>query len=278
SVDQHHKDALYFQRNDSLFWSDDLGKTMVFRDDEFTWSSMDVFLFGEEDSSLIAATHFKYSPLDEYFSYETGPDTTNYYQLLKSTNSGHNWEEVFGDSSKIYLSQILEGNGLFYLGNENMIYESTNSGEFITEFIIVEYPITGLYKKPDSNILYVLTKEELLEVNTESKETTTLKELPVSNEPEPNEIPSKITLHQNYPNPFNPSTRIHYELSEASHIEIHVYDYLGRRLQTLVDEFQQADFYAVTFNANGYSSGVYYYRLLAPGIDVDLSKKMILIK
>ncbi|MEX0610291.1 MAG: T9SS type A sorting domain-containing protein [Balneolaceae bacterium] len=277
SVDHNQKGGMYFQRNDSLFWSDDLGKTMSFRDNEFSWSSMDAFIYGEENSTIISATRFKYSPLDNYFSFHTEPDTIDYYQLLKSTDLGNSWEEVWGDSSKIYLSQILEGDGLFYFGNGNVVYESTNDESFM-EFLSVEYPITGLYKKPGSDILYVLTTEELLEVNTETQETTTLKQLPVSSEPEPKEIPKQVTLHQNYPNPFNPSTRIQYATNEASYVELHIYDYLGRRLQTLVNEYQRPGQYVVTFNADGYSSGMYYYQLFVRDIPFKVTKRMTLIK
>ncbi|MEX0610289.1 MAG: T9SS type A sorting domain-containing protein [Balneolaceae bacterium] len=271
SLDKHQQGGLFFQRNDSLFWSDDLGKTMTFMSDEFQWSLKDSFLYAEDSSAIIAATRFKFSPL------EVVPDTAHYYQLLKSTDSSNSWEEVWGDSSKIYLSQILEGDGLFYFGNGNVIFESTNSGESITEFLTVDYPITGLYKKPDSDLLYVLTTEKLLEVNTETLETTTLKQLPVSSEPEPAEIPKQISLEQNYPNPFNPSTVVSYQLAVNSLVDLEVFDVMGRKVAVLVDgERKPAGSHQVTFDASGLSSGIYFYRLQSAG--QTFTHKMMLVK
>ena len=77
--------------------------------------------------------------------------------------------------------------------------------------------------------------------------------------------PHVLELLQNYPNPFNPATTIRYELPFASHVSLTVFDVLGRQIRTLVNAFEQAGRYEVTFNAQGLSSGVYFYRLEAGG-------------
>jgi subtilisin-like proprotein convertase family protein len=74
-------------------------------------------------------------------------------------------------------------------------------------------------------------------------------------------IPVQFALDQNYPNPFNPSTDIRYQVSEVSDVRLEVFDVLGRKVSTLVNERQPAGNYAVNFKASGLSSGVYYYRL-----------------
>lgn len=145
SIDQHQEKGIYFQRNDSLFWSDDLGRTMNFINEVFPWSLMDTFLFGDQDSTIIAATRFKFSPL------RIMPDSANYYQVLKSTDAGHSWEEIYGDSNKVYLSPTLESNGMFYFGNRNTVYETTNYSESSSELLSFEHPITGLYKNQIPN-------------------------------------------------------------------------------------------------------------------------------
>jgi hypothetical protein len=89
-------------------------------------------------------------------------------------------------------------------------------------------------------------------------------------------IPEQFYLSQNYPNPFNPSTTIEYGLNEAGPVSLIVYDIIGRKIQTLVDQNQFEGNYKVNFNASSLASGVYFYRLIAP--NKILTKKMTLIK
>lgn len=72
-----------------------------------------------------------------------------------------------------------------------------------------------------------------------------------------------FSLSQNYPNPFNPSTVISYEVPAPGRVVLRVYDVLGREVATLVDGMQQPGRHAVTWNAAGCASGVYFYRLEA---------------
>ncbi|MEX0846027.1 MAG: T9SS type A sorting domain-containing protein, partial [Balneolaceae bacterium] len=133
----------------------------------------------------------------------------------------------------------------------------------------------GLYKKPDSDILYVLTRKELLEVNTQTKQTTSLKQLPVSNEQLPS-LPKQVKLSQNYPNPFNPTTSIMFILNNNGHVLLEVYDALGKKVQTLVNGYREAGNYYVHFDAKQLASGIYFYRLEADG-EIH-TKRMTLIK
>jgi len=89
-------------------------------------------------------------------------------------------------------------------------------------------------------------------------------------------MPKIFELSQNYPNPFNPTTVISYQLPVASEVSIKVFDMLGREVATLVNKWQEAGRYQVTFNAVSLSSSVYFYRLQA-GNFVQ-TKKMLLIK
>ncbi|MEX1136154.1 MAG: Ig-like domain-containing protein, partial [Balneolales bacterium] len=91
-----------------------------------------------------------------------------------------------------------------------------------------------------------------------------------------NLLPDEITLRQNYPNPFNPSTNITYALIEDVEMRLDVYDILGRRVQTLVQGYQEQGWYTVPFDGLGLSSGVYIYRLVS-GQHI-LTEKMMLIK
>ena len=88
--------------------------------------------------------------------------------------------------------------------------------------------------------------------------------------------PTEFTLSQNYPNPFNPSTAIQYSIPESGNVKLKVFNSIGEEVATLVNNYKEAGSYKVTFNANGLSSGIYYYKLSSNGF--NQVKKMILLK
>jgi Secretion system C-terminal sorting domain len=87
-----------------------------------------------------------------------------------------------------------------------------------------------------------------------------------------------FNLEQNYPNPFNPSTTIVYELPQNSHVTLDVYDMMGKRVATLVNEDEGAGKYNVQFSSGKYNlaSGIYVYSLRAGNFAA--TKKFILMK
>jgi hypothetical protein len=89
-------------------------------------------------------------------------------------------------------------------------------------------------------------------------------------------LPSTITLEQNYPNPFNPSTTIRYFLPAKGLVTLEVFDMLGRRISTLVNQKQFSGPHQVQWNAQSISSGIYFYRLTC---NTTIStKKMLFIR
>ena len=81
----------------------------------------------------------------------------------------------------------------------------------------------------------------------------------------------------NYPNPFNPITTINYQLNQPGMVNLVIYDMLGRKIDTLVDEEKSPGSYAAIWNAEGHASGVYFYRIQA-GDSKVLTQKMLLVK
>jgi hypothetical protein len=74
-------------------------------------------------------------------------------------------------------------------------------------------------------------------------------------------VPAEFFLSQNYPNPFNPSTVISYGLPLTTHVILEIYDILGSRVVTLLDESQSAGFHSATWHAEEVPTGIYFYRL-----------------
>jgi hypothetical protein len=89
-------------------------------------------------------------------------------------------------------------------------------------------------------------------------------------------VPQEFSLAWNYPNPFNNSTVISYELKQASTVSLSIYDLLGRRIEALVDTYQPAGNYHITWNACDVASGVYFYKLQAG--DYAEMRRMMLLK
>jgi hypothetical protein len=90
------------------------------------------------------------------------------------------------------------------------------------------------------------------------------------------QIPYDFILDQNYPNPFNPTTMISYQLPATNRVTLNVYDILGRKVTTLVNEVQQAGNYKVVFDGSGLSSGIYFSRVEWNG--KQQLRKMVLLK
>ena len=92
---------------------------------------------------------------------------------------------------------------------------------------------------------------------------------------DPDAVPERYALHQNYPNPFNPTTTIEYTIPRDEEVTLQVYNLLGQKIKTLVDEGQKAGTHRVVFKANTLSSGVYFYRLIA-GNYTEIKRMIVL--
>ncbi len=86
----------------------------------------------------------------------------------------------------------------------------------------------------------------------------------------------RLALGDNYPNPFQQNSTIPVTIPETMHVEIRVYDRLGRHVQTVVNEQMVPGYYEIPFRAHGLASGTYFYRLITP--DKTITEKMVLIR
>lgn len=99
---------------------------------------------------------------------------------------------------------------------------------------------------------------------------------------EPSAIPNSFALGQNYPNPFNATTLIQFNLPKTSNVKLEIFNVLGQKVRTLVDEVLQPGYKQVIWDGKDQSgrqvaSGVYFYRIKAKDLFTDM-KKMVLLK
>jgi hypothetical protein len=122
--------------------------------------------------------------------------------------------------------------------------------------------------------IQVANNENIVSLDTLTVDVSPLN---VSVEDLVSELPVSAELNQNYPNPFNPSTVIRFGIPQSGEVRLEVFDLLGRRVATLIDnETKNAGYHQVSFDASNLASGIYFYRIVA-GKYVD-SKRMTLIK
>ena len=89
-------------------------------------------------------------------------------------------------------------------------------------------------------------------------------------------LPTVYSLNQNYPNPFNPATMINFSVPKEEFVTLNVFNSIGQKVATLVNESKTAGTYQVDFNAANLSSGIYFYKITAGSFTE--TKKMILMK
>lgn len=89
-------------------------------------------------------------------------------------------------------------------------------------------------------------------------------------------VPSQYSLIGNYPNPFNAQTSIIYTLPQGANVKLDVYNLAGQQVVRLFEGYNNAGEHSVTWDASGYSSGIYFYKLSAG--DKVFTKRMTLLK
>ena len=204
--------------------------------------------------------------------------------MYKTINGGNSWTYLnlpFGSGSNLIRFSVITRNiiwgtgGQLYFGNNafrGIVYATNDGGS------------TWAYQMPDTSfeidryyfIKFVNTNTGWAYGLTKGIHTTNGGGIFTGIHQKGNEVPKNYSLSQNYPNPFNPSTIINYQLPKSGEVELIIYDALGRKMKTLVNEKQNAGSYQVEFDGSNFPSGVYFYKLQSG--DYIQTKKMALIK
>lgn len=192
------------------------------------------------------------------------PDSIHIYaetfkQIRLSHDSGNSWQEIYSDTVRIHLTIDYSISGKYYFGVGNDIFESPDYGNTINHYYRLNKPIQGLYKKPNSDLLYALTSKEIYEISSSGE--VILRQLPTAvNYPTTNLI-TNFSLNQNYPNPFNSNTVIPFEVPNKSKVNILLYNTLGQKIMTIFSGIKSPGFHEYNFNGKNLSSGIYFITL-----------------
>lgn len=153
--------------------------------------------------------------------------------------------------------------GTFYSGDHtNQLIPLYAKGPYANTFLSYsnhQDPVRGMYMD-NTDIFHVMTAA--LAGNPTGVE---------------DEVPEPVETIVNYPNPFNPATTINYTVALTGTVKLSVFDMLGRKVDTLVDDVMSPGNYEVTWNAADYASGTYFCRLELYGNKV-LTSRMTLVK
>ncbi len=189
------------------------------------------------------------------------------YGVYLSTDNGSNWNQTSLNTHFIPALAV-NGNNVFAAADSVGVYVSTDNGTNWTQrnegltvlrvrsftifnnYIFAGTYFGGVYRRPLSELTGI--------------------------QPISAEIPNKFSLSQNYPNPFNPETKIKFQIPKLDFVNINVFDVLGRKIISLVNENLSPGTYEADWNASNYPSGVYYYKLIAG--EYTETRKMILLK
>jgi len=89
-------------------------------------------------------------------------------------------------------------------------------------------------------------------------------------------IPKPMQLFQNYPNPFNPLTTISFNLPEPGKVKIVIYNLLGQKVSTLLNNQMESGFNTAIWDGSDFAGGMYYYTLISG--KYKSTRKMLLLK
>lgn len=217
---------------------------------------------------------------------------TNGNGVYISTNNGLNWSQTALNHQEIR-TIVIYGDYVFAGSIENGVYLSTNNG------LTWSQKNEGWNSIPPINTLHIANNYIFAGTRYSSvwrrqlQEVVGIKNISIS-------LPLIFSLSQNYPNPFNPQTKIKFSIplsrgvtaegGRGVFVSLIIYDLLGREVTTLVNEELKPGTYEADWDGSGYSSGVYFYKLVvgdpwttaeavnSSGRGFVETKKMVLMK
>jgi photosystem II stability/assembly factor-like uncharacterized protein len=209
----------------------------------------------------------------QFIDDQTGYGVSSAYRFFKTTNAGANWTISTVGSSTLMAEYFVNVNTGYACGWNGTIMYTTDAG--------------NNWSAQASGLTEILTSIYFTTAQTGYIATWYSKVLKTTNggitfiQKTGSEVPQKYSLSDNYPNPFNPSTKIKFQIpangeKNMFHVKLKICDIRGKEVAEPVNEDLQPGSYEVTFNANSFSSGVYFYTLSSNNFTE--TKKMVLLR
>jgi len=195
--------------------------------------------------------------------------------IFRTTNYGANWTSIRGNLPDAPINDVIidpANTNTLYIATDITVMFTTNLGD---NWNILS---TGIPSNVPCHDLTFHAPTRTMVCWTHGRSSYKIVLSPVtSTENNISETPAGIKLYQNYPNPFNPTTHLEFGISHLGFVSLKIFDVLGKEVVNLVNENKPAGKYSVNWNASGFPSGVYFYRLTVNENLAD-TKKMLLLK
>ncbi len=191
--------------------------------------------------------------------------------LLRSSDSGNQWKsKLFAPNTSItdmFFANVNEG---WLLSSTGSIYHLTNNFNTIdsTQLSMSRFDFIN------NRASFGINEKNIYKSNDGWKSFENL--LTITSVESENISTIQFKLSQNYPNPFNPKTTISYSVNRNGKVNLQLYNILGVKVRTLVNEFKTVGSYSYDLNMSGLASGIYIYKL-SNGVNT-ISKKLVYIK
>jgi hypothetical protein len=215
----------------------------------------------------VSSYTYDYVQVIDFPDANTGYAADDYSGIYKSINGGMDWTPLPGYFYDIRDLEFHDANNGWMVTNDGIMVTTNGGNSWQTQSSYSECNrlamlpnVAGLWAAGYNTSILKYTGEPIMGIAGEQFST----------------MPEKFALSQNYPNPFNPVTNIRFGLPKTSKVKLEIYNVLGQRVITLLDEQKPAGFHVVTFDARDLASGMYFYRIQTA--EFTDQKKMILIK